>query len=193
MDADIREELPMKFAEKPRIELLYKVDNIVIPCQKGQTHAMNDFLRAIDDLDLSKDYDVKIAKKKIKRSLDANAYLWVLIGKLGEKLHRSDKEIYREYIKDNGVFQIVPIREDAIPRWKQIWEGKGMGWVCDDIGACRNIPGYHNMKCFFGSSTYNTAEMARLIDAVVDDCKDQGIETLTPDEIARLKSSWGGD
>ena len=89
------------------------------------------------------------------------------------------------------MFEIIPIRQDVIDRWQQIWESKGIGWVCDDLGECRNIKGYHNIKCFYGTSVYNTEEMSRIIDEVVHECKEQGIETATPEEIERLKQQWG--
>lgn len=179
----------MKLKERPRIELLYDRDNLIIPFEKGNVHEMNRVVESVQDI--SRDITVEIKVKRKGRSLDANAYLWVLIGKLGEKLYKPDSEIYREYIKDNGVFQIIPIRKDAIDRWIQIWKSKGTGWVCEDLGACKNTPGYHNIKCYYGSSTYNSKEMSRLIDAVVADCKEQGIETLTPSELIRLKQEWG--
>jgi hypothetical protein len=47
------------------------------------------------------------------------------------------------------------------------------------------------LQCFFGSSTYNTKEMSVLIDGVVSECKELGIETMTPDELAGLKNEWG--
>lgn len=172
-------------------ELLYDGAKLIITFAKGENRAVGKLCESIGGIDQSKDYDISISPKKRKRSLDANAYLWVLIGKLGEVLHKPDTEVYREYIKDNGVFQIVPIREDAIKRWTETWKRNGIGWVCDDLGECRNTKGYHNIKCYYGSSTYTTKEMARLIDAVVADCKEQGIETMTPSEIERLKAMWG--
>lgn len=181
----------MKLTSEPRIELLYQQDNLVIPCAKGQERLIQQVISDLGKVDRQKNYDISISPKKRKRSLDANAYLWVLIGKLGEVLHKPDTEVYREYIKDNGVFQIVPIREDAIKRWTETWKRNGIGWVCDDLGECRNTKGYHNIKCYYGSSTYTTKEMARLIDAVVADCKEQGIETMTPSEIEKLKAMWG--
>lgn len=181
----------MKLKAQPRIELLYECDNIVIPLQKGSHREINEFLASLGQLPTDKEIVVKIEKKRAKRSLDANAYLWVLIGKLGEKLYRSDLEIYRELIRDNGVFQIVPIREDAIETWVKNWEKNRAGWVCDDLGECKNTKGYHNIKCYFGTSSYDAKQMSRIIDAVVEECKSQGIQTDTPDEIERMKSLWG--
>lgn len=165
--------------------------NITIRCERGQERAIDQLLETINPIDTSKDYDISIKPTKRKRSKDANAYMWTLIGKLGEILNKPDPEIYREYIKDNGVFEIMPVRKDAIKRWTKNWESRGVGWVCDDLGRCRDIEGYHYIKCYYGSSTYTTKEMARLIDAVVADCKEQGIETMTPAEIERLKAMWG--
>lgn len=44
---------------------------------------------------------------------------------------------------------------------------------------------------YYGSSTYDTAQMSRLINIIVEECKAQGIETRTPDEISKLVSLWG--
>ena len=181
----------MKLIKDVRMEALPYHTNIVIACERGQNKAIEHLLQDINTIDTNKDYDIFIKPKKRRRSLDANAYLWVLIGKLAERLNKSDIEIYREQLKDNGVFEIIPIRTDAMARWIAIWGSKGIGWVCDDLGECRNIPGYHNTKCYYGSSTYNTKEMARLIDAVVTECKEQGIETKTPNEIEEMKQKWG--
>ena len=181
----------MKLFGGPRLELTYLADNLIIPFQHGQTHALNELIGSLGQLDLTKEYTVKIERQRLKRSLDANAYMWTLIGKLAEKMYLSNTEVYREYIKDYGIFQIVPMREDAIARWTKDWEDKGLGRVCMDMGPCRNFAGYHNIKCYYGSSDYDTKEMSRLIDAVVADCKENGIETMTPDQLLELKQKWG--
>jgi hypothetical protein len=181
----------MKLVEKPRLEILYKQDNLIIPVQKGQISLITDFIRNLEEIDTNKEYVVKIEKLKLKRSLDANAYMWTLIRQLGVKLHKSYTEIYKEMVRENGVFEIVPIRQNAIDKWITNWQSRGYGWICEDLGECRNIKGYHNVKSYYGSSTYDTKEMAQLIDAVVFECKEQGIETLTPNEIEKLKQQWG--
>lgn len=146
-------------------------------------------LLSLNDAEISK-YDLSIEKRKEKRSIDANNYLWLLIGKLAEKLGKKNTDVYKEYIKETSAFKIVPIREDAIEEWFRIWGGHGIGWICEDMGECRNIKGYHNIKSFYGSSVYDTKQMSHLIDMVVQDCKDAGIETIPPDELQRLKELW---
>lgn len=175
----------MKLREKPRLD----GDDIIIPCASGQIRDLSEILLRLNELDLSKEYTLEMKQKKRNRSLDANAYFWKLIHQLAIKLDIAYMELYRFYIKDYGVYNIVPIRQDAVKRWVENWEKNGSGWVCESIGKSK-FQGYENIKCFFGSSTYNTKEMSRLIDAVVKDCKENGIETMTPSELERLKQEW---
>ena len=133
-----------------------------------------------------KKYAVEIKEYRQRRSLDANAYLWTLLGKLSAALHIPPEEIYREAIRDvGGNYEVTPIRDDALEKWRSIWQGNGLGWVCEEIGPSK-LPGYTNVRNFFGSSTYDTAQMSRLIEIVVRECKAQGIETMTPEELASL-------
>ena len=46
------------------------------------------------------------------------------------------------------------------------------------------------VRCFYGSSQYNTKQMSRLIDDIIQDCEALGIETKSPDEIANMISQW---
>lgn len=139
-----------------------------------------------------KKYVAEIKEHRNKRSLDANAYFWVLAGKLAANIGVTPNEIYKQYIPDIADnYEIVPVRSDMIDRWNTLWVNGHLGRMTDDLGECRNIKGYHNIRCYFGSSDYDTAQMSRLIDLIVDDCKAAGIETMTPDELSNLKSLWG--
>ena len=138
-----------------------------------------------------KKYAVEIKEHRKKRSLDANAYAWTLIGKLAAKLSTdgvviTPDQVYREAIRDVGDnYEVIPIRDDALERWQQIWTAKGLGWVCEVIGKSK-IDGYTNTRCFYGSSVYDTAQMSRLISIIVDECKAAGVETMTPAELESL-------
>lgn len=134
---------------------------------------------------------LEIKRPTKKRSLDANAYYWLLVGKLAEATHLSPTEVYRQHIKDvGGNYKIIPAREDAVDEWIRLWGHNRLGWVCDILGPCANIPGYVNVVSYYGSSAYDSKQMSRLIDLVVQDCKALGIETLPPDELVRLKEDW---
>ena len=133
---------------------------------------------------------IKATKHREKRSLDANAYAWVLMDKLAEKLGESKIDIYREYVKHiGGNSEIVCVKNSAVERLKDGWGKNGIGWVTDTLPS--KIKGCTCIILYYGSSTYDTAQMSRLLDLIIQDCKEQGIPTETPDEIARLKALWG--
>ena len=135
-------------------------------------------------------YDLEVKEHRKKRSLDANAYAWVLIGKLAEALRLTPLEIYRQAILNvGGNYEVIPIKDDAADHFKKIWEAKGLGWPCEDMGKSK-LPGYRNLRCYYGSSTYDTRQMSQLIDNLVQDCKALDIETMTPDKLALLMEGW---
>ena len=73
--------------------------------------------------------------------------------------------------------------------YKRIWETHGIGWICEEMGHSK-LDGYTNVISYYGSSEYDTRQMSRLIDLIVMECKEQGIETMTPRELALLKEGW---
>jgi hypothetical protein len=135
----------------------------------------------------SKDYCAVLGEKRQKRSLDANRYAWVLLGKLEAKLGVPKVEIYRNLIRDvPGAADVVPIQEGApAERFREIWERRGLGWQCEQLDKA-SLPGYVLLQCWYGSSEYDTKQMARLIDLILQECKQQDIETATPDEINKM-------
>lgn len=146
--------------------------------------------RFIDDMKKDKPYAAELKQYHERRSLDANAYFWVLAGKLSAKLKIPSETVYRQYIRDVGDnFTIICVQDKAVDDFIQGWNGRGIGWLCDNLNSSK-IEGCTNIKCYYGSSTYDTAQMSRLIDYIVEDCKEQGIETLPPDKIEMLKEGW---
>lgn len=145
--------------------------------------------RFIDNKNKDKPYIAIVKVYRQKRSLDANAYAWVLIGKLAEILDITDLEIYREYILKAGVYRQLEISEKAYETFKTAWGMHGKGWICEKLDYV-NHQDFALVNAYYGSSTYDTKQMYRLIKMIVDDCIIQGIETKTPDEIARLISLW---
>lgn len=137
-------------------------------------------------------YTAVLKETRRKRSLDANAYFWTLCGKLSAAVGEPPETIYRQYIKDIGDnFTIVPVLNEAKTRYMKIWSSHGIGWVCEDLGP--SFDGYSNIISYYGSSTYDTRQMSRLIELAVQDCREQGIETLTPDELALMNVRWGDE
>lgn len=135
--------------------------------------------------------DLTIKPYKPKRSLSANAYMWVLVGKLADATGISSADIYRNSVKQLGISQLIVINAAAAPTFKRIWEQHGLGWFVDDVDE--DTGGSVILRAYYGSSTYNRKQMAALIDLVVQDCRAVGIETLTPAELAGLVDRWESD
>lgn len=132
-----------------------------------------------------------------KRSLDANAFAWSLIGKITEELQTREPrsgwtrtEVYRKAIKEiGGVSSIVCCQDKALERLRSGWEHNGLGWMTETTASA--IPGCTNVILYYGSSTYDTAEMSRLINYLIQDAESLGIPTmLTDEDKTKMLEKW---
>lgn len=135
-----------------------------------------------------KDKLYEIKEHKQKRSLNANAYCWTLIGKLAAVLGNTKEEVYRQYIKEKGIYQVITLNSKAVPTFIKLWTEKGLGWICETSET--NIQGLTDVIAYYGTSSYNTKQMANFIDYIVQEAKEQDIETLPEGELKSLKESW---
>ena len=158
---------------------------VVIPAPRDEN---------IGKIDTDKEYDVEIKEKRKHRSLNANNYMWQICQRIADELSKngytSKEDVYRKAIKDCGHFTYVPVRSDAVDRYIQIWQWRGIGWIAENIGECQSLHGYHNIMCYHGSSAYDTKEMARLIDCLVDECNQLGIKLEPSEYIQSVVEGW---
>lgn len=132
-----------------------------------------------------KQYIADIKEKRKRRSLDANAYLWVLLEKVAAAIDLDKDRVYLDMLSRYGVFTHMVVKPAVVERVKQEWRTvRELGEVT--VNGQTGI----QLQCYFGSSTYDTKEMSRLIDGVVSECKELGIDTATPEELARIKETW---
>ena len=125
-----------------------------------------------------------------RRSMTANAYAWVLIGKLASKLKTPSEDIYKELVQNIGDnFDVMAMRTEAIPEFTKHWEARGIGWQVVRMGE-HDLRGYEEIAAYYGSSIYDTRQMSDLIDLVVQECKEQEIETLPPHKIHGMVEAW---
>lgn len=135
------------------------------------------------------EYEIK-AKKSL-RSLDANAYAWVLMDKLSAATGVPKTDVYRNAVRDvGGNSEIVCVKAEAAPTLRKIWESRGLGWQTED--DISKLPGCVNVILYYGSSTFDTRQMSRMIDNLIQDAKAVGIETMPPDKLAALLGEWEG-
>lgn len=126
-----------------------------------------------------------------KRSLSANAYLWVLCQKIAEKQGNglSKEEVYRRQVQEVGCFDAVEIRKEAWPSLQQHWQRQGLGYQVELAGEDQEKETVTAL-CYFGSSVYDSKEMSLLLEAVIQECQSLGIETRPEEEIQAMLGAW---
>ena len=146
---------------------------------------------ALSDELRGKEIDLEIKAHRNRRSLDANAYAWVLINRIAEKIGQSPTAVYRSTIRDvAGNNDIFTMKNEAVEKFIGGWQKNGLGWNAEILAEAKT-PGYTHVVACYGSSTYDTAQMSRLIGLLVSECKELSIETRPPQEIEALMSAWG--
>lgn len=145
-----------------------------------RTYLNNEFLDG-------RELDLSLKEFKPKRSLNANAYMWALIGKIAEVLRISQNDVYHKvlcdygtYDKDDGVTKVISILADV----------KLDGWLYVHTKPIKTVDlegkKFTHYALIKGSSEYNTKEMSHLLDGVIYEAKELGIEVMTPEELERL-------
>lgn len=117
------------------------------------------------------------------RSLDQNAYYWALLGKMGERLGYANDELHRHMLREYGTYDVFTVRADVpLSRYFRYYDVVGEG-TADGVR-------YRHVRAFKGSSEMDRAEFSKLLDGAIQECQQLGIETMTPEEAARLR--WLG-
>jgi len=142
-----------------------------------------------EDKDLTELHNKKVTldidKYKGHRSLNANAYLWVLCTEIAKVLGSDKDTIYLRQLFKYGVFQDVIIKREAIEAFSKVVKYLQ---ILDEYDTSDVV----TARCYFGSSGYDTKEMSVLIDGTVQDAKEIGIDTWSQEEIDNLIKNWGG-
>ena len=172
------------------MEFTGKLQSVSRDWQTGQwniTFTMNEAsaINEVNNIQSCEKLSIKAVKHRNKRSLDANAYCWVILQKIAEVLHQDKWNVYLEMLGKYGVFTHIIVKPNVVDKVKEEWRTvKELGEV--NVNGVTGI----QLQCYFGSSTYNTKEMSVLIDGIVYEAKELGIETLPPDELERMKIEW---
>lgn len=166
---------------------VYKFSAELISLRRAEIRLEVDNTLLENPPDMSKEQWVTIETKKKKRSLDANAYMWALADKIARKIYTTKEAVYQRAIRDVGVFDTLAMTEEAYQRFRERWKRKGVGWVTDIADSNGRMV---TVLAYYGSSTYTTDEMARLIDWMIDEAEGMGIDTLTPNEKSKMLKAW---
>ena len=140
-----------------------------------------EIMRWLWNQDRDKLFEIK--QHREKRSLTANAYAWVLIGKIADVIRASKDEVYLMMLKRYGQSEVISaVANVSLEGYFKYFDIIGQGIVSDTL--------FNHYRVYKGSSEYDTREMAVLIDGIISEAKELDIETLPPAEIARMKNLW---
>lgn len=123
-----------------------------------------------------------------KRSLDANAMYWQFCGQLARALGIRAEEVYRRHIAGLEVYDVLCVQTDALDAFTRRWCSGHLGRQVET--RVSKLPGCTTVLAYYGSSDFSRAEMSRLIDACMEDCRAVGIETLSDRERSLLLEEW---
>ena len=143
-----------------------------------------------DDLkDVAVRVDIKKASKH--RSLSANNFAWVLIDQIAEVTGKTVTEVYQNAIREiGGISDYYGMKEQAYESFCEIWTKGHLGRQVEIIPGSAK-PGWINVRAWKGSSDFDSAQMARLIDSLIQDAENLGIPTIADEEIERMVNRWG--
>lgn len=148
-----------------------------------EVNERNDFKLLVDELKDKDKLSIEVKPYREKRSLNANAYAWKLIGDIADAVRASKEEVYLEMLRRYGQSEIISVLAH-IPIDQYIK-------YCEEAGeSSLNGKLFKHYKVYKGSSEFDTREMSILIDGIVSEAKGLGIQTETPDQIAEMKSRW---
>lgn len=131
---------------------------------------------------------IVLKKWRAKRSLDANGYLWVLCTKIAEVIDSSKDEVYEEMLQKYGYLYQDEAGEYIVMTLKSSVDVSKVDGHWKMYQSNGKFTAYLMIK---GSSQYKTLEMSKFLNMVVLEAQELGIETATPDEIARMNALWG--
>ena len=144
--------------------------------------------------DSLKDHEITVEMKKASqpRSKSANDFMWAMCTDIGKALRPPvpKDEVYRRAIRDVGEYEPLPIKAEAVSTFQERWASKGTGWFADVVDDSK-LKGYKLVFAYYGSSTYTTEEMSRLLDYLKQDMDNMGLPIpLSKEEEKRVMERW---
>lgn len=164
----------------------YKGIWLTLQVPESLKEQVQEFILGIKNATEEKVYQAEIKPFRKKRSLDANAYAWLLINEIANVLRTSKDEVYLTMLKRYGQSSVVSVIVEAAEMFMASVKYR------EEIGrATLNGKEFAHIRVYKGSSNYDTREMAILVDGIISEAEELGINTMTPAEVERLKGAWG--
>lgn len=140
------------------------------------------------------DENYTLVKEKKKRSLDANAYAWVMINKIANKVMLTPEQVYRQQIKDlKPKVDVQIVKTIAVDDYRRAWSknhiGRDIKVLSEDV-VVGDEDDWSLVQVQYGSSDYDTKEMSKFIECILAECDALGIETKPQEYIDALLGKW---
>jgi hypothetical protein len=121
-----------------------------------------------------------------RRSLDANALLWACLGEIAAALKTDKWDVYLKMLQRYGKYTYICVKPNVVEAVKAQWR------ECEEVGKV-NINGQEavQMLCYFGSSTYDSKEFSVLLDGVISEMKEMGLQPPPTGDIKRAMENYG--
>ena len=161
------------------MKLLARYHHRVINPDTGNleiTFAISDYNSKANTEELEKElYSLEIKKPRSKRSLNQNAYLWSLIHELALKMDEDDLDVYIKLLNEyKAKYEVLKVLSEAENDLKKCF--RVVKLIKYDVNK-----DYAYFQCYYGSSTFTTDEMNKLIDTAISWCNELNIPTLEGD------------
>ena len=143
------------------------------------------FMSLVDGIKDVPTLEIEADKPKAKRSLNANGLLWKCLGDIANAIHADKWTVYLEMLKRYGKYTYICVKPSVVDAVKAQWR------ECEEIGEI-DVNGQKAVQllCYFGSSTYNTKEFSHLLDGVVSEMEEIGLEKPMSSEMRRALELW---
>lgn len=137
--------------------------------------------RKIITIEINKNEEVFVKKKK--RSNSSNSLFWSYLQKLCEELNLDVIQEYRKRVKELSIFQTFELDTKNVPTFEHLWSHNGIAYFTEKVQENGNKT---LINAYYGSSSYNSKQMSKLIDGLMQDCRSVGIQTPEDLEIEEL-------
>lgn len=156
------------------------------PTISFEVNERGDFGALVDEMKEVERLSIEVKPYRKRRSLNANAYAWKIIGEIADAVRAGKDEIYLKCLKRYGQSELISVLSHVpISNYVKYYEEAGESKL--------NGKDFTHYRVYKGSSEFDTREMSIFIDGVVSEAKVLGIQTETPEEIAKMKSLWKGE
>lgn len=142
--------------------------------------------RLIRDISTKKIDKLTFTADKFKkpRSVDANRLCWELCTRIAEALGESKEAVYKIAVSEGNEYAPLWVKTEAVEAFRKSWESRGTGWpttIVDTKGDMCLVFAY------YGSSTYSSSAMSALINRLMQDARQLGVEVISERELSLLE------